>query len=254
MHETIASKSDKEIQSICSLLAEPPTRFRSALNEVNAVVLKDDGCNTNVVCKDFIKRNGSRFEVHPYHIKVVHSGKGSSKTAPKMFVNAALRLGSHEYVSNWAIVDSRYDVLLEMLCHKSINPEIDYSVPFVSVKNIFLPVVLTRNDNDIRITNIGVENFKSVLRRNGKTNDFILYQMTEKGTDCIENKSVQNNKKLQSLLKRYSCVFRKNLSAGHLPETAVDTAIATDLNVKILNRLLYQLSPAELSAAITYVE
>lgn len=94
------------------LPAEPFIRSQGTLNKVNDAVLQFDGCCTNVVCMDFIKRNGSRFEVHPCQIKVVYSRKDLSETALQIVVKAALRLGSHEYVSDWAIFDSRHGVLL----------------------------------------------------------------------------------------------------------------------------------------------
>lgn len=62
-------------------------------------VLKDDGCNTNVVGKGFLARNAHLFDVQRCKFEVTHSKKGTTETASED-MNGSLRLGSHEYVSN----------------------------------------------------------------------------------------------------------------------------------------------------------
>lgn len=45
---------------------------------------------------------------------VGHSGKNSDGEANKNFICAVLKLGDHEYTSNWVVANCRYDVLLGM--------------------------------------------------------------------------------------------------------------------------------------------
>lgn len=41
-------------------------------------------------------------------------------------MNATIQIGKHFYTSNWAVFNSRYEVLLGMALHTDVNPTIYY--------------------------------------------------------------------------------------------------------------------------------
>lgn len=132
----MASNSDKLIPTVCLLPPKTLALAKATLKRVTAVVLRDAECNTDVVTDKFIEGNGSRFEDHRFHVRVVRSKKNSSDTASSMIVNTTLGLEGPEYVSSWKILDGRCDLLLKTPWRKSTGSEIDYGFLSVSVKDI----------------------------------------------------------------------------------------------------------------------
>ena len=96
-------------------------------NGVNLRVLKDDGCNTNVVSKGFVKKFQHCLKVVDDNIMVQHSNKDSKERASQIVLNGTLKIGNHSYKSNWVVSNCRYDVVLGMPWHVAHNPNIDYS-------------------------------------------------------------------------------------------------------------------------------
>ncbi len=77
-------------------------------------VLKDDGCNTNVVSREFFNENRKFFKWKNCNVEVCHSRKGSVENSSKSILGATLKIGKHFYKSNWLVANCRYDVLLGM--------------------------------------------------------------------------------------------------------------------------------------------
>ncbi len=101
--------------------------LEGSLNGKRVRVLKDDGCNTNVVSREFLKNNSELFEVFQRHVELMHSEDNTVETASEVLLGAELRIGTHVYSSNWVVESCRYDVLLGMPWHVANNPKIEYS-------------------------------------------------------------------------------------------------------------------------------
>ena len=216
-------------------------------------VLKDDGCNTNVLSSSFVRRFSHLLDVRECEIIVAHSKKKSQEVSNKVVVNAAIQIGSHAYSSNWAVVDTRYDVLLGTPWHTSELPSVDYEGPSVSVNGEELPL---HEDNSapVRIHNLGVKKFRSLLRKRKNDPDFQVFGLVPcQNTEASKQDKRCPNKRLDDVLEKYRDVFREELPDGLPPKRAIDHEIVTDPYAKPPLRPLYQLSPAEMAAAKEYI-
>lgn len=109
------------------------------LEGVKVVVLKDDGYNTNVVSNNFVSRHANLFNLRNCPMVVFHSKTDSTEKATSVIVQGMLKLGEHEYVSNCAVADFRYYVLLGMPWHVTHQPEVNYAGSIVAVDGALLP-------------------------------------------------------------------------------------------------------------------
>lgn len=253
LHSTIfddvESKAEKiPVESLLVLQGELVCR--------KVAVLKDDGCNTNVISKDFATRNAHLFDIRDCDIPVSHSKKDTTEVATQIILQGKLRIGGHVYVSNWAVADCRYDVLLGMPWHVEVQPEVDYSGPNVVVQGEVLPKLPQQDcGHNIKVTNLGVKKFRSLLRKKAGCNSFRVYQLVETNNLFMseEVKKYDGSKRLEGLLSKFSTVFRDELPTGLPPKRAIDHAIELEEGARPPNRTLFQLSPAELVAVKEYV-
>ena len=79
--------------------------LKGEMEGCSVAVLKDDGCNTNVVSKEFVNHNPHLFDLRRCNISVTHCKKDSSEHADQLILSRKLCIGSHTYVSNWAVAD-----------------------------------------------------------------------------------------------------------------------------------------------------
>ena len=96
------------------------------LDEKRVRVLKDDGCNTNVMSYEFFKKNKNILRWENCKVEVRHSKSGSIENSSIIVLGATLKIETHKYRSNWIVADCRYDLLLGMPWHVSNNPLINY--------------------------------------------------------------------------------------------------------------------------------
>ena len=150
------------------------------MHGVAAQVLKDDGCNTNVECKDFVQNYSHLFNIEDTAINVTHSKRDSIQTASQVIIRGTICIGSHRYCSNWAVADCRYNVLLGMLWYVATKPNVDYDPPAVSVDGTFLQLVYgPSGPQSIKASNIGVKKFHALVRKKGSREDFQVFQLVE---------------------------------------------------------------------------
>lgn len=105
-----------------SIPVEPLLVIEGLMNGKPVRILKDDGCNTNVISKEFYAAHPDLFEARETSVVVSHSQRGSAETSTHVVMNGVLQMGAHRYQSNWAVADSRYDVLLGMPWHVECKP------------------------------------------------------------------------------------------------------------------------------------
>lgn len=228
------------------------------INGRQCKILKDDGCNTNIISTDFVKRNGKILKIINNKLSIEHSQENSSELISGVVVDAIVQIGRHQYRSNWAIVNCRYDVILGMPWHMDNQVIADYSKQTLTVNGRLLPVPKTAN-NGYKITNIGVKKFRSFIRKNGHKPGFELFHITEvnnlsKASTKAETPlppDIQHRK--DEILKKYTSVFRDELPEGLPPKRSVDHEINIAEGSKPPHQPLFQLSPSELIATKNYV-
>lgn len=101
--------------------------------------------------------------------------------ATEMVHGATIRIGSHSYTRNWAVVDSRYYVLLGMPLQKHVAPKVDYEQSIVQVDRKPL-LVLEQCGTQVshaQITNIGVKKFRSPVRQKCHREDFEFFKFAK---------------------------------------------------------------------------
>lgn len=140
-------------------------------------ILKEDGCNTNVISRSFVKQYRHLLNVKKACFVISHSSKSITETATNVVIDASIQIGEHVYSSNWVISDCRYDILLGMQWHIHCSPIVDYEQRTVKVGRITLPTIAERNPS-IKVNNIGVKKFRSLLgKKHRSSSDFMMFQV-----------------------------------------------------------------------------
>ena len=218
-------------------------------------VLKDDGCNTNVVSHEFFSKNRRYFKWKKCKIEVRHSKSDSVENSSKVILGATLVVGKHSYKSNWLVANCRYDVLLGMPWHVAFNPNINYEKRIVKVGPDEILSDKSPSKATVKVTNLSVRKFRNLLMKKKNCAELQLFQLIPKIS--LQNRTgimKHENPRMQKILQDYKHVFREDLPPGLPPERTVDHEIETDKYAKPPHRPLYQLSPVELKATKEYVE
>ena len=214
------------------------------LEGISVTILKDDGCNTNIVSIEFFEANMHSFKWIPCKTKVNHSNKESNETATKLILGATLQIGDHSYRSNWLVANCRYDVLLGMPWHVENNPLVDYNKKTFSLQP--------------KIGNIGLKSFRKKVSRSSQNAEVFNLVLCDgqTGSSFMNKEELLRvpNQKLRALLNEFEDVFQEELPPGLPPKREVDHEIVTIEGSKPPHRPLYQLSPVELSAMKDYVQ
>lgn len=211
-----------------------------------------------MISSSFVERNKHILDVRKFHTSIEHSHDGTVEESSQIVVNATIQIGRHSYTSNWAVANSRYDVLLGMPWHTDTLPTIDYEDRTISVHGYNIPVP-KKSWNRPSIANISVKKFRSLIKKQGHKDDFEVYQLV-----TINNfRAMSGNRreplpekiqgKLDALLAKHEKVFRDDLPPGLPPEREVDHAIEISEKEKPPHQPLFQLSPAELIATKEYI-
>jgi hypothetical protein len=101
-----------------------------------------------------------------------------------------------------------------------------------------------------KVHNISIKRFRLELRKMQTRENIKAFQLVEVSSmDCRVNERNSIYKRIKSLLKVYSDVFKYDLPDGLPKKRSVDHVIETQHGANPPNRSLYQLSPAELEEA-----
>lgn len=218
-------------------------------------ILKDDGCNTNIISSDFVNKHRSKLDVRRYNLTIHNSNKATQEEATEIVWDTEIKIGNTAYRSNWAVAQTRYDVLLGMPWHKENNPNINYSTKEVLVDGIQLPRDPTEEEARVEVTNIGVKKFRSILRKKKSNAEVFIVQNIN--TESHNNRSKESQEtacpKHSRILQKFHKIFVEDLPDGLPPKRAVDHEIKLKEDTIPPRRPSFQLSPAELKATKEYI-
>eukprot|EP00171_Calliarthron_tuberculosum_P008045 IDg8045t1 len=209
-------------------------------------VLKDDGCNTNVISSEFYQRNKHLLTVDVTETCISHSKRGAVEISKHLVKNATLHLSQHG------------------------NPGVDYKRRKILVDGSELPVTNESTKDSVRVANLTVKKFRSLMRKKPKNSYefFSLAHISARGKQICEaivqlsyegavkiEQLAKGDELLKQILSKYEKVFRDDLLEGLLPCRLVDNAIPLvgDAAQRPPHRALFQLSPLEMVAVKEYV-
>ena len=149
--------------------------------------------------------------------EVSHSNQDNVEFSSEVIVNGKIEIGDYTYQSNWIVANCRYDVLLGMPWHRKENPKVDYKNLEVTVgKNVFKAVLDV--PERLQITNIGVKEFKSILRSTKQGRNLELFKLVPLiGNVEVEEESSElraGNERFDSLIRSHEDIFRTELPTG----------------------------------------
>lgn len=243
----------ENILSEASIPVENLIVFKGEVCKVPVRILKDDGCNTNIISSTFVLKHASKLEIQPANISIFHSKRQSSELSDKVVLDATVKIGDHNYKSNFVVADCRYDVLLGMPWHKSEGPTVDYRESKVEATGCSLPIATAMRDG-ISISNLGINKFRKMIKERGKSETLQAFAIIEtSNAQTNESQEEDNDSQLLGLLDKYKGIFREELPSGLPPRRNVDHSIETFGNGTPPRRGLYQLSPAELNSVKEYI-
>lgn len=219
-------------------------------------VLKDDGCNTNVMSTSFVNKNRHLLNIAKKSAIINHSNSKTTEKASEIVLETEVEIGPLKYRSNWIVADCRYDILLGMPWHVHCKPSIDYETGELKTGNVILP---THKDSSrtIKVQNIVVKKFRSLLRKKKRNSaDFIVFRLTSVNSTLLSpgiSKNESEDGDIKALKEEFSTVFRSDLTHGLPPRREVDHKIENEENSTAPHTDIFQLSPAELLATKEYI-
>lgn len=225
------------------------------LDGVRVQVLKDDGCNTNIVSKRRVMKFRHCFKIIDEDVTVQHSDQNATERSSHVIFNGALKIGEHTYTYNWVVANSRNDVLLGMLWHVAHRPVVNFKDGTVKVGDLSLNCAKTERLEDpppLNVTILSVRKFRRLLLK-GK-GELEVLQLVRKNNVNGFSQLDKCDTKLDNVLKKYEAVFREDLPDGLPPESHVDHEITIENDEKHPHTPLFQLSPEVSKAAKEYVD
>jgi hypothetical protein len=163
-----------------SIPIKPLIVMNGTLNERNVRILKDDGCNTNVVSKKFVQKNAGAFKTMCRNVTVNHSAEDKVEQATQVLLEGNFKMGNHEYVSNFVVANCRYDVLLGMQWHVAQDPKVSYSAREVHVKDVKIPVDTGDSlGSKTKVQSMSVKSFRRDLRAMNNRNAIKVFKLAE---------------------------------------------------------------------------
>lgn len=236
---------------------KPLIKLKGVPHGKQLAVLKDDGCNTNVISKSFVEANRHLLTLRHEPSLISHSDKDYTETSEEVVVDTEIELGTHSYRSNWIVANCRYDLILGMPWHEATNPSVDYVAKTVTIEGKALPSSLDAVSK-VTIGNIGVKKFRSLLRNKKKHSEtFVVLQVNTSSVAHLQKAKSKGHRtadtEIKALLEEFHDLFTDELPPGLPPKRSVDHVIEVEDDKKPPNRPIFQLSPAELLPTKDYL-
>ena len=247
-----------EVHAHVKILIDPiPVKplivFGGTANGIDATILKDDGCNTNVISKDFYEKYAKAFQEESLQgVRIQHSNKGSREDSELVLKNVLIKISKQSYISNFVAAECRYDVILGTPWHVACSPHTDYNNRSVQIGDTLLRSRAHTSDRTA-VSSISVKRFRRMLRRQNACLFRVHINQVSRGTEPRPISTTAPSEKLRAILSKYKAVFQRELPHGLPPKRCIEHEIVIDPDAKIPFRRLYQLSPRELGAAREYI-
>lgn len=149
---------------------EPCIQFKGTLDGEEVVILKDGGCNTNMVSQRIVNkvRHNWATKLKKTNYQIVHSKNNTSELSVECLEAGKLEIGDHKYSSNWAVGDARYDVILGMPWHAECEKSVDYTRRTVKINDDSELQAIPNNSHEhsTRVSSISIKEFRKKLRKN----------------------------------------------------------------------------------------
>ena len=231
------------------LPVSPLIIFGGIINGCPASILKDDGCNTNVISRSFYERHRMDFPVtEQADIVIQHSSQEASEAGSRILKDVSVKIGPHTYKSAFVVDDCRYDVLLGMPWHVENKPLVDYKNQRVRIGDLVLAAP-PEAEASLRVQHISVKKFRKICRRQRGALFCLRINSLLKEERPSDGRKEIRDPELRSIVEEYKDVFRAELPRGLPPMRNVEHEIIIDPDSKIPFRRLYQLSSQEQEAA-----
>lgn len=106
-----------ETQDIESIRVRPLFVMKRTTNGIPVRILKDDGCNKNIVLKKVARSRSKSLSFGGLETSISHSKEGSDEASTAIVLHTSVKVGGHAYLSDWAVPGCRYDILLGVPWH-----------------------------------------------------------------------------------------------------------------------------------------
>lgn len=116
------------------------------INGRRCKILKADGCNTNIISGEFIRRKERYFNVIDRKRCIEHSSEDSSELTNGVAVDAEVRIARHRYRSNWTVVNCWYDVILRTPWNNENKVITDHKAQKLTVNDRLIPITKVSNN------------------------------------------------------------------------------------------------------------
>jgi hypothetical protein len=117
--------------------------------------------------RKFVQRNAETFKTFRMNVKVNHSDDDRVKQATQIILDGRLKVGNHEFLSNFVVANCRYDVLLGMPRRVASNPQVFYPARGVQLRDDTLPVMTGAGEfgRVAKVHNMSIKRFRKELRK-----------------------------------------------------------------------------------------
>lgn len=255
--DTIVQNQKENIPSDDPIPVEPLLVLNGTLNSLPVQLLKDDGCNTNIVSKRLVNRNRYFFRLAKKSCVIQHSKEYANEITTDMILNGTVKIESHTFRTNWLVPDCRYDVLLGMPWHVKFKPTVDYEKRIVkgnsAGKSVKASEMKDQNAASVKVASMIVKMVRQMLTREPSSR-FQVFKVLTKHPIKYRMKSRNPDLRMNRLMKKFQSVFQSELPDGLPQKWFVDHAVEVEDGSKPPHRRLYQFSPAEQKAANEYIE
>ena len=232
---------------------DPLIVFGGVLNEIPVSILKDDGCNTNVVSRSFYEKHKEKFpSTEETDLIIQHSSQKATEKGKVILKDVCVSVGPHTYRSNFVVADCRYDVLLGMPWHVENEPTVNYKEKTVKLSDCLLAAT-EEPDIAVKVQSISVKKFRRLYRKKKGALFCLKINSLVQGNRLLDGRQHISDPELARLVDEYKEVFRSELPAGLPPKREVEHEIIIDPDAKIPFRKLYHLSPKEQEATRVYI-
>lgn len=96
------------------------------LQSKQCMISEDYVCSTNVLSKYIMRQNQWWLDVQKCRTVIKHYSRPTTEKRCEMLLNATILISHHIYTSNWAVLQSWYEVMIGLVLHYDVKPSVYY--------------------------------------------------------------------------------------------------------------------------------